>query len=164
LTILPNNDYMKDRLDDQIEYFDKSAIKNQQKYKSLKSLSIICNILTTMTIAVTFTVPDNYKVYLGLLALVLSTTVLATYQWEEFHNFGAKWEKFRLVAEQLRSEKYLYLNNAGKYSNEDFENNRLILVNTVEEIIKGTDISYFSLIVEPGQRIEKRMKYLSREK
>jgi len=68
-----------------------------------------------MTIALAFTVPEGYKISMGILALVLSTVVLATYQWEEFENYGAKWEKFRLVAEQLKSEKFLFLNNSGRY-------------------------------------------------
>jgi len=151
------HDYLRDRVDDQIRYFDSSAIRNQRSYRILKRTSIICNITTTMTIALAFTVPDEYKVTMGIVALVLSTLVLATYQWEEFENYGAKWEKFRLVAEQLRSERHLYLNKAGRYTADDATNHRS-LVEAVESVIRGTDISYFSLMVEPGRRIEKRLE------
>ena len=113
------SEYIAKRVDDQLAYFDSSALKNQRAYKRLKSTSIACNVLTTMTIALAFTVSEQYKVYMGILALVLSTIVLATYQWEEFQNYGAKWEKFRLVAEQLKSEKFLFLNRAGHYSDQD---------------------------------------------
>ena len=96
-------EYIQKRLldtsDGQLNYFDRNAIKNQKRYRALKKLSIICNIMTTFTIALAFTVPDNFKVPMGIVALILSTIVLATYQWEEFHNYGAKWEKFRLVAD-----------------------------------------------------------------
>ena len=151
-------DYMAKRVDDQLAYFDSSAIKNQKAYKRLKSTAIICNVLTTMTIALAFTVPEMYKVYMGILALVLSTIVLATYQWEEFQNHGAKWEKFRLVAEQLKSEKFMFLNRAGRYGAQDEEASESLFVETEEGIIRGTDLSYFSLIVEPGKRIEKRLQ------
>ncbi|MEW6448878.1 MAG: DUF4231 domain-containing protein [Bacillota bacterium] len=113
--------YLSNRVDDQIKYFDEGAIKNQKKYRLLKSTAIVCNVLTTMTIALAFTVPDDYKTMMGIVALVLSTIVLATYQWEEFHNYGAKWEKFRLVAEQLKSEKCLFVNRAGRYDMTDDE-------------------------------------------
>lgn len=154
------SDYLKNRLDDQLNYFDSNAIKNQKFYKTLKRTSIVCNLMTTMTIALAFTVPENYKIYMGILALILSTIVLATYQWEEFENYGAKWEKFRLVAEQLKSEKFMFLNKAGRYhvGDEEKENQKLF-VEKVEGIIRGTDISYFSLIVEPGRRIEKRLEH-----
>ena len=151
-------EYMKNRVDDQLSYFDSNATKNQWRYKQLKRIAIICNILTTMTIALAFTVPEDYKLFMGILALILSTIVLATYQWEEFENFGAKWEKFRLVAEQLKSEKYTFMTKAGRYSSDDNSKNRREFVDRIEGIIRGTDISYFSLMVEPGRRIEKRIE------
>jgi hypothetical protein len=152
------SEYIAKRVDDQLAYFDSSALKNQRAYKRPKSTSIACNVLTTMTIALAFTVSEQYKVYMGILALVLSTIVLATYQWEEFQNYGAKWEKFRLVAEHLKSEKLLFLNRAGHYDEQDERVAAREFVETVENIIHGTDVSYFSLIVEPGRRIEKRLQ------
>lgn len=151
-------DYLKSRIDDQLGYFESASVKNQKSYKLLKSTAIVCNILTTMTIALAFTVPEKYKLYMGILALILSTIVLATYQWEEFQNYGAKWERFRLVAEQLKSEKLLYLSQAGPYKSTDKDGNMKRLVETVEGIIHATDLSYFSLLVEPGKRIEKRLQ------
>lgn len=152
------DDYMKNRVEDQISYFDSSALKNQKAYRRLKLTSIACNILTTMTIALAFTVPETYKVSMGILALVLSTVVLGTYQLEEFQNYGAKWEKFRLVAEQLKSEKYMFLNQVGAYSSADESANRREFIERIEGTIRGTDIAYFSLLVEPGRRIEKRLQ------
>ena len=149
--------YMTDRVDDQLSYFDSSAIRNQKSYRRLKVTAIVCNVLTTMTIALAFTVPEDYKVAMGILALILSTVVLATYQVEEFQSYGAKWEKFRLVAEQLKSEKYMFLNMAGQYSIEDAGERKRLFVQNIEGAIRGTDISYFSLMVEPGKRIEKRL-------
>jgi len=151
-------EYLMDRLEDQYKYFDDNAKKYQTRYRRLKSTAIMCNILTTMAIALAFTVPENYKVLMGIIALILSTIVLGTYQWEEFQNNGAKWEKFRLVAEQLKSEKYLFLNQAGHYAGKETKDAHRLLVETVESIIRGTDLSYFTLMVEPGKRIEKRLQ------
>ena len=149
------NMYVSERVDNQINYFDKSAIRNQKSYRRLKRTGIICNILTTMTIALAFTVPDTWKTIMSIAALVLSTIVLATYQWEEFENYGAKWEKFRLVGEQLKSEKQMFLMKAGHFDQQDDHESFKKYVERVEGIIRGTDISYFSLMVDPGRRIEK---------
>lgn len=151
------NDYLKNRVDDQINYFDVKALENQKKYKRIKSIAIVCNILTTMTIALAFTVPENFKVFMGIVALILSTLVLATYQWEEFQNYGAKWEKFRLVAEELKTEKMLFVHCSGPYKNDDAIDNEKRFIEKVEMMMKQTDVSYFSLMVEPGKRIEKRI-------
>ncbi len=150
--------YMTGRVDDQLKYFDSSSITNQKAYRRLKFLAIFCNILTTMTIALAFTVPEQYKVAMGIVALVLSTVVLGTYQLEEFQNYGAKWEKFRLVAEQIKSERFMFLNNASLYAETDPEQNKRRFVEKIEAIIRGTDIAYFSLMVEPGKRLEKRLQ------
>jgi len=150
--------YLESRVDDQLRYFDAAALRNQKAYRRLKLVAITCNVLTTMTIALAFTVPENYKVTMGIIALVLSTLVLATYQLEEFQNYGAKWEKFRLVAEQIKSEKYVFLNGAGNYALIDEPARRREFVERIEATIRGTDIAYFSLMVDPGRRIEKRLQ------
>jgi hypothetical protein len=148
-------DYVTTRVDDQLAYFDARARSNKSRYQTLKLTAIVCNVLTTMAIALALAAPDEYKAGVGVLALVLSAAVLATYQLEEFQNYGAKWEKFRLVAERLKSEKFLFLNGAGQYAVNDVEQKLRLLVETVERIVADTAPSYFLLMVEPGKRLEK---------
>lgn len=149
--------YLTERVDDQIEYFDVNAIRNQKVYKKLKGAAIFCNTLTILTIALIFILALYFKI-LSIVALTFSTIVLATYQIEEFYNFGAKWEKFRLVAEQIKSEKYLFLNEVGTYSSGDTDEKKRLFIEKIEGIIQGTDRSYFSLMIEPGKGIEKRLQ------
>ena len=148
--------YLTERVNDQIKYFDSNAIRNQKVYKRLKGTAIFCNIFTILTIALTL-IP-YFKVYMSIVALSLAMIVLATYQIEEFYNFGAKWEKFRLVAEQIKSEKYLFLNGVGTYSSGDTDLKKSLFIEKIEGIIQGTDRSYFSLMIEPGKEIEKRLQ------
>ena len=148
--------YITDRVNDQIKYFDLNAIRNQRIYRFLRMTAISCNVLTALAIALTFAVPAQYKVYVGLAALGLTLIVLATYQIEEFFNFGAKWQKFRIVGELVKSEKYIFLNGAGVYSSGDVEQRKRLFVKKIEDIFRGTDMSYFSLMVEPGKGLERR--------
>ena len=148
--------YINDRVDDQIKYFDRSAVKNQKIYRFLRIVAISCNVLTALAIALTFAVPAEYKKEVGIVALALTMIVLATYQIEEFYNFGAKWQKFRIVGELVKSEKYIFLNGAGVYSSGDIDQRKRLFVKKVEDIFRGTDMSYFSLMVEPGKGLERR--------
>ena len=148
--------YINDRVDDQVKYFDLNAIKNQKKYRFLRMTAISCNVLTTLAIALTFAVPEQYKVYVGVAALILTMMVLATYQIEEFFNFGAKWQKFRIVSELIKSEKYMYLTGAGVYTSADLEQRKRTFVKRVEDIFRSTDMSYFALTVEPTKGLERR--------
>lgn len=71
--------YLADRVDNQLRYFDASAVKNQRAFRRLKAVSIACNVLTTMTIALAFTVLEEYKVFIGMFSLISSTIVFATH-------------------------------------------------------------------------------------
>jgi Protein of unknown function (DUF4231) len=151
--------YLHDRVDDQISYFDRSALSNQKRYRLLKYTAIICNVSTTIVIGLALATSERYKIGFAIAALVLSAVVLLTYQWEETANYGAKWEKFRLVAEQLRSERFFFMNRSGPYGScPDDATRHHLLVESVERLIRGTDIAYFSLMVDPGKRIEKRLE------
>jgi hypothetical protein len=158
------SEYITKRVDDQLEYFETKTAENKRWYKTLKLTAIACNVLPTMAIALAFVVPAEYKVGVGILALVLSAIVPATYQLEELQNHGVKWEKFRLVAEQLKSEKFLFLNSAGPCASDNDELNQRLLTETVERIVGETALSYFLLMIEPGKRLEKRTQQVGREK
>lgn len=147
--------YISERLQDQLEYFDSKALESQKKYRMLKKTAIASNLLTSLSIALAFALP-NLVVPFGILAMTCSILVLGTYQIEEFQSYGAKWEKFRLVAEQIKSEKWKFLTQTTPYIH-DAQCNCTLLVERIEKLINGTDINYFSLMVEPGKRLEKRM-------
>lgn len=150
--------YMTDRVDNQVEYFDQHARRNQRIYSFLRMTTITCNVLTALAIALTLAAPARYKIYMGLGALVLSMIVLATHQIQEFYKFGAKWEKFRTVSEQIKSEKFLFLNDAGTYRAGDTDSKKRAFIESVEGIIQGTDKSYFALMIEPDEENETHLQ------
>ncbi len=150
--------YMAERVDNQVENFDQLARRNQRIYSFLRMATIACNVLTAFAIALTLAAPARYKIYMGLGALVLSMIVLATHQIQEFYKFGSKWEKYRTVAEQIKSEKFLFLNDAGTYRAGDTDSKKRAFIESVEGIIQGTDKSYFALMMEPGEEHETHLQ------
>jgi hypothetical protein len=96
---------------------------------------------------------------MGIVVLTPSTIVLATCQIEKSTDYGAIWQRFRLVAEQLESEKSLFINQAGRHAAQDDTARRALFVETVEGNMRGTDLSHFSQMVKPGIRIEKWFQY-----
>lgn len=150
--------YMTERVDCQVEEFDHQARRNQRIYGFLRMATITCNVLTTLAIALTLAAPARFKLFVGLGALVLSMIVIATHQIQEFYKFGAKWEKFRTVAEQIKSEKYLFLNHAGTYRAGETDSKKRAFIESVEGIIQGTDKSYFALMIEPNKEHETQLQ------
>ena len=150
--------YMSDRVDSQVENLEQHARRNQRIYGILRMTTIICNVLTALAIALTLAAPARYRIYVGLGALVFSMIVLATHQIQEFYKFGAKWEKFRTVAEQIKSEKFLFLNDAGTYRAGDTDSKKRAFIESVEGIIQRTDKSYFALMIEPDEESETHLQ------
>ena len=150
--------YMTERVDSQVEQFDQHARRNQRIFSFLRMTTITCNVLTALAVSLTLAAPARYKIYMGLGALVLSMIVLATHQIQEFYKFGAKWEKFRTVAEQIKSEKFLFLNDAGAYRAGDADSKKRAFIESVEGIIQGTDKSYFALMIEPDEENETQLQ------
>ena len=75
-----------------------------------------------------------------------------SYQWEELYNYGAKWAKFRLVAERLKGHRELFLQRTGMYRDLDDAAAQKQFVEFCEGLIEGTDVNYFILMVDPRRR------------
>lgn len=150
--------YLTDRVENQIKYFDTRAVENQRRYKLLKHAGILSNLGTTILIALALALTGDFLRPFAISALILSAIVLGTYQWEEFAAYGMKWERFRLVAEQLKSHRQLFMQACGIYSTSDLQERQKILVDYVEKLLTATDVSYFVTAVEPGRHIDKQLK------
>ena len=138
-----NIDNYLEQLDRDINWFDDSSINNKKNYELLKNVTIICNVLTTVTIALVFIVPQIFQFYVVIIALILSSIVLATYQWEETHNYGPQWASYRNTTEELKRERDLYLNQAGSYNSGNLKENFSFFVEKITYIKEQTDKSYF---------------------
>jgi len=106
--------YLEDRVENQIEYYDKTSIKNKRWFIRLSIAGAI------MGVSIPFLVPYvsdstlTLKVCLGLIGVGISlvTALLAIMKFQE------NWTEYRTTCETLRHEKYLYLTKTGNYAEE----------------------------------------------
>jgi hypothetical protein len=147
----PEAEYLNGRWQVQSDYFEKKAKQNQVLYLRMRDMMLWCSWLTP--IAIFFqTLPMFSGPGWNVVPLLLSTAAVGTYQWEESHNYGAQWSKFRLVAERLKNHRELYLRRAGPYRDLDDKLALRQLVEYCEGLIEGTDVNYFVLMVDPLRR------------
>jgi hypothetical protein len=144
--------YLEGRWKEQSDYFELKAKTNQSRFMLLRRAMLVSSWLTPIAIFTLILVPGKDRDLLSLIPLLLSTIAVGTYQWEELHNYGAQWAKFRLVAERLKGQKELFLQSAGPYASLTPDEARLRLVQFCEGLIEGTDINYFVLMVDPLRR------------
>jgi hypothetical protein len=116
-------DATRERLEDQLQWYDSRAGKNQWRYKWLKVLEIA----VAAALPVVAAVHSPVWVTGGLAAVVV---VLEGAQ--HIFQFQEHWITYRSTAEALKNERYLYLARAGPYTGEDRDR---VLAERVEALL-----------------------------
>ena len=99
-----------DRLEDQIRWYDGKSGANLRRYKLLKLLEIA----VAASLPVVAAVHSPVWVTGGLAAVIV---VLEGVQ--HLYQFQQNWITYRSTAEALKHERYLYLAQAGPYTDDD---------------------------------------------
>jgi hypothetical protein len=120
-------EYLKERLDDQMKWYDKKSQSNQKWFKRLRLLEIMSAALIPFLSGMGDKI--IYSQWLiGLLGVCIAVAAATT----ALFNFQENWIKYRTTSEQLKHEKYLYLTNSNPYNKKE----RLgLLVERVESLI-----------------------------
>lgn len=126
------NEYIKNRLDDQINWYDKKSATQKKWYYRSKLVTLVCtSSIPVISVALrhqSFTV-----IITASIAAVATVTegILTLTKWHE------KWIAYRSNAETLKHEKFAYLTSSGAYSNMSDEEKFHNLVDRTENIISA---------------------------
>ena len=125
---MTTNDYLTDRVDDQINWYDKKSSWNQQMFKRLQILQIVA--AASIPFLTGFITPDATEmkhVVAGIGALIaVIGGIISLYKFQE------NWIQYRTVSESLKHQKYLFLTKTHPYNTNDATH---VLVETVENLI-----------------------------
>jgi len=110
-------EYFEQRLDDQINWYDKKSVFNQIWYKSLRLAEIV--FATSIPLLAGYTQVLGYETYVGLAigAIGLIVAVLAGVM--SLYWFQDNWNEYRASAEALKQKKYLYLARVEPYDGKE---------------------------------------------
>ena len=121
-------EYINERLDDQINWYDKKSQFNQKWYKRLQIIEIV--LAASLPLLSGF--QDSFQIlkwFLGGIGIliVISASINTLYKFHE------NWIQYRTTTETLKHEKYLFSTKVEPYDNP--ENSFSLFVNNVERII-----------------------------
>jgi len=108
-------EYLQERIDDQINWYDRKSLQNQKWFKRLQVVSIIAATTIPFISGYITEATLGLKLAVGVLGLIVAaiTAILGLYKFQE------NWLEFRTVCESLKHEKYLFLTKSEPYDSED---------------------------------------------
>ncbi|OMF48754.1 hypothetical protein BK135_10495 [Paenibacillus peoriae] len=134
---MTEREYLFERLEDQINWYDKKSSDCQKKYKRLKWVEIGS--------AAAIPILSGFSSNLQVIAVIISLLGASIAIIESLLSLGKyheNWIEYRGISETLKQEKYMYLTRAGVYKiSEPFE----LLVERIESIISKENINWANL-------------------
>jgi hypothetical protein len=105
--------YIQERLDDQLKYYSKAANNAKRKYQNIKVAEIaFAAMIPFLSALIT---PD--RMYVKFIVGVLGVFVTLFSGMLMLYKYHEEWVNYRSTEEALKSEKYLFLAQSGPYKN-----------------------------------------------
>jgi hypothetical protein len=147
-TVLAPDQYLEQRLDDQINWYDKKGQTNKWWFVRLSVAQVIAAAAIPF-LAGYASESATIKVFVGFLGAV--TAVLASVN--GLLQFQKNWIDYRATCESLKKEKYLYLTKAEPYSD---TNAFAVLVQRVETLVSKENTGWAQQVPKPGAPAEQQ--------
>jgi hypothetical protein len=119
-SLMYDEDYIKDRLDNQIAWYDRKSSINQRKYKKYKRLEFIIAatipVITTLTAIIPHEILEKALLFTAAFGGIVLVVINKTLELEDYFKF---WKEYRTTCESLQYERALYLTRSEPYDEDD---------------------------------------------
>ena len=106
----PKTDPIFDRLENQIDWYDRKSRASRRMFKRIKIIEILSAAAIPFLAALSFPYDKLVTAGLGVLITVLEGLL-------HLNQYQQNWTTYRSTCEALKHEKYVYLASAGPYAN-----------------------------------------------
>ena len=107
-------EYLKQRVDEQIEWYDKKSQSAQKWHKRLRAIEITCAAVIPFLAGLGDKV-TNGPIIIGLLGVVIAVCAGLSH----IHKYQENWITYRTTCESLKHEKYLFITDSKSYVDYD---------------------------------------------
>lgn len=110
---MKEQDYMTQRVDDQINWLEGKSAFNQQRYKFSKSIVIVASVSIPFMAGF---IEDGDQATVMKFAIAFAGFIIALAEGlSSLHKFHENWIQYRGTAESLKREKIIFLTQSGIY-------------------------------------------------
>ncbi len=138
------DEYIKTRLEDQIEWYSRKSSEAQCKYKVSQTIEIITAaaipILTSICAVTGFT-----SVILSIIIGGLGSIIAVIESICKMNKYHENWIQYRYISELLKHEKYLFQTHAAPYDDDDSKSTFSFLVQRVERTISSENVNWVGI-------------------
>ena len=139
--MMDEKQYIKDRVDDQFNFFDKKSESNQRLYRTWRVILIILSVsIPFMTLLTEWDQNIKFAVAGAGVLIAAIEGFLGLFKFQE------DWVNNRKAAESLKREKFLYLTKAGDYKKEGAFD---LFVSRIENILAQENKSWAAYSDDP---------------
>ena len=138
------NEYITQRLNDQIGWYERKSFSNQYWYKWLRMAQFVTAALVTFCTAYLTSAIPLTKIVIGLFGVSIAV-ITATL---DLFRFQERWIEYRTTCESLKKEKILFQTDSEPYTSDPRSNFRL-LVQRVEALISKEHSNWAHQIHHP---------------
>lgn len=131
-------EYMIQRVDDQIQWYDSQSQKAQKFYKRLQIAELVLAALVPIL--------APYAKY-GICACIIASCgsgVVVLNGISKLNRYHENWIQYRTTSELLKSEKFLFQTKAGPYSSQP-ESTEKIFIHNIENLISSENNQWKNL-------------------
>lgn len=134
--------YLTERVQDQISWYERKSAWNQSWFKRLRILEIVAAALIPFLTAIPDTTKMKFVVGgLGVLITVVAG-ILALFQFQE------RWTEYRTTSESLKTERFLFLTGAEPYADGDAFR---VFVQRVESLLGSENTGWATSVTRPDR-------------
>lgn len=131
--------YLKERLDDQINWYSNKSQSNQKYFKRLKIIEIVSAAMIPFLVGYS----DEFT-YLQYIIGMLGVSIAIIAGLLSLYKFQENWIEYRTTSETLKHQKMLYENKCPPYDDE--ETRYIKLVQTCESLISKENSNWTEYI------------------
>jgi len=122
--MMPQSEVAFERLEDQLNWYDRGATDNERIFKRLRIATIV--VSSSIPLCAAFV---RYPVITGALG-----ALIALFEGlQQLNQYHQNWITYRSTAEALKHEKYLFLSRAGSYAGGEIPER--VLAERVESLV-----------------------------
>ncbi len=138
------DDYIQDRLQNQIDWYDRKSMENQKRFRRLRKAEIVAATFIPFVSGIAVSIRGfefTGPVITGLLGVIVSivASIIALGQHQE------NWIKYRTTCESLKKEKYLFQASVEPYDGKDAFP---LLVQRVENLISKENTNWSQIMMK----------------